>query len=153
MSRTGNTRKVAEAIYKEIQCDKEINRVEEVQDLEGYDLAFLGFPIHNDGPDRKARRFLERQTMDQKIALFITHASPEGQEELAGYRAKFRDAGAGATPVGMFNCQGELAKGIKLVMSIHPDPKVRLRAKPRPMIAKGSLMPRNSRERVFSQET
>jgi flavodoxin len=129
MSQTGNTRKVAQAIYQEIECEKEIKRVEEVKDLEGYDLAFLGFPIHNFGPGRKARRFLERQTKGKKIALFITHAAPEDQEELAGYLSKFTDAIAGATLVGMFDCQGELAKGVKRIMSVFPDPKLRLWAK------------------------
>ena len=129
MSKTGNTRKVAEAIYEEIECEKEIKRVEEVKDLAGYDLAFLGFPIHNFGPDKKARRFLERQTEGERIALFVTHATPEDHEELPGYLAKFRDAVAGATLVGMFDCRGELAKGVKRVMSLLPDPKVRLWAK------------------------
>jgi hypothetical protein len=63
------------------------------------------------------------------VETIRTHASPEGHEELAGSLAKFRDAGAGATLIGMFDCQGELAKGVKLAMSIHPDPKVRLWAK------------------------
>ena len=129
MSKTGNTKKVAEAIYREIEGDKEIKRVEKVKDLEGYDLAFLGFPIHAYGPDKKARRFLESHTEGKRIALFITHASPEDHEELPGYLAKFKDAVAGATLVGMFDCQGELAKGIKLLMSVQPDPKQRLWAK------------------------
>lgn len=150
MSKTGNTRRVAQAIYQEIECEKEIKRVK-VKDLEGYDLAFLGFPIHGYGPDRKARRFLERQTKDQQTSLFITHASPEDQAELAGYLAKFRDAVAGAILVGVFNCQGELAKGVKLVSPYILIP--RYVPGPRSMIAKGSLMPRDSRERVFSQET
>jgi flavodoxin len=53
MSRTGNTKKVAEAIYDAISQPKEIKRVEDVTSLEGYDLSFLGFPIHGFGPDKK----------------------------------------------------------------------------------------------------
>jgi hypothetical protein len=97
--------------------------------LEGYDLTFLGFPIHSFGPDRKSRRFLERQARGRRIALFLTHAIPEDHEELPGWLARFREAAAGATLIGMFDCQGELAKGVKRVMSICPDPKVRLWAK------------------------
>jgi flavodoxin len=46
MTSTGNTKKIAEAIYSEIATEKEIKPVREVQNLEGYDLAFLGFPTH-----------------------------------------------------------------------------------------------------------
>jgi len=42
MSRTGNTKKVAEAIHGAIPQPKEIRRVEDVTSLEGYDLSFLG---------------------------------------------------------------------------------------------------------------
>ena len=39
MSWTGNTKKVAEAIYDAIPQAKEIKQVEDVGSLEGYDLA------------------------------------------------------------------------------------------------------------------
>ena len=39
MSQTGNTKKVAEAIYGAIPQPKEIKRVEDVTSLEGYDLC------------------------------------------------------------------------------------------------------------------
>jgi flavodoxin len=83
MSKTGNTRKVAEAIYEEIERDKEIKRVKEVKDLEGYDLAFLGFPVYNHGPDKKARRFLERQTKypDPKVRLWAKIDDSQGQPD------------------------------------------------------------------------
>jgi flavodoxin len=86
MSKTGNTKKVAEAIYGEIECEKEIKPSDEVNSLDGYDLAFLGFPIHSFGPDKKAKRFLEEQTKGKRIAFFITHASPEDHEALPEYR-------------------------------------------------------------------
>ena len=129
MSKSGNTKKVAEAILDEIGGEKEIKKLDHINDLEGYDLAFLGFPIHGFGPDKKARKFLEKQCNGKKIALFITHASPEDHEELPGFLAKFREAATGADLVGMFDCQGELAKGVKFVMSIHPNSKLRAWAK------------------------
>ena len=42
---------------------------------------------------------------------------------------KFRTAAAGATLVDMFDCQGELAKWVKFVMSINRNPKYRAWAK------------------------
>jgi flavodoxin len=74
-SQTGNTRKVAGAIYGETSAPKEIKRVEEVASLEGYDFAFLGFPIEWFGPGEKAKQFLEKHAKGKTVALFITHAS------------------------------------------------------------------------------
>ena len=45
MSVTGNTRKVAEAIYDVITEEKEIGELKDLESLEGYDLIFLGFPF------------------------------------------------------------------------------------------------------------
>ena len=128
MSKTGNTKKVAEAIYGEIRREKEIKTIEEVKSLNGYDLAFLGFPIHVYGPDKKTKRFLETHTNGRKIALFITHASPEDWHELPEWLDKFNSVSAGANIVGRFDCQGQLAKGAKFFMSIIPG-KLREQAK------------------------
>ena len=49
MSKTGNTKKVAEAIFEEISDEKEIIPIDEVDSIEGFDIAFLGFPIHQMG--------------------------------------------------------------------------------------------------------
>lgn len=129
MSKTGNTKKVAEAIFDEINGEKEIKRYDEIEDLEGYDLVFLGFPVLRFGPDKKTRRFLETHTKGKKIALFITHASPEGNPEIPKWLAKFKEAAAEATIVDMFDCQGQLAKGIKFFMRIYPNSKIRSWAK------------------------
>lgn len=77
MSRTGNTKKVAEAIYGAVPEPKEISRCGDVKSLDGYDLSFLGFPMHVYGPDKKAKVFLETHAKDKTIALFITHMAPE----------------------------------------------------------------------------
>ena len=58
VTQSGNTRKVAEAIYGEIPGEKELKELSEVESLEGYDLAFVGFPIIAFGPEKSAREFL-----------------------------------------------------------------------------------------------
>jgi flavodoxin len=113
MSKTGNTKKVAQAIFEAIQDDKEIKRIDDVKNLEGFDIAFLGFPIHAEGP----------------VALFITHASPEEGQDLPPMLAKFRQAARGANMINMFDCQGELAKTVKLILSLSPSTKYRSWAK------------------------
>ena len=153
MSRTGNTKKVAEAIFEVIDCEKEIMPTDQVTDIGGYDLTFIGFPMRNFGPDKKARRFLQKHCQDGRdVALFVTHAAPEDAHELPGWLEKFWEAAAGANIVGKFDCQGELAKGIKFLMSILPDKKVRAQAK----MDNSQNQPdatRLERARVFARET
>ena len=88
-SSTGNTKKVAEAIYSEITGEKELKRIEDVQDIGIYDLSFLGFPTHQFGPDKKTKEFLEKQcTGGRKVALFVTHCAPEDAPESPGMDGK-----------------------------------------------------------------
>jgi flavodoxin len=129
-SSTGNTKKVAEAIFDEITCEKEIKPIGEVQDIRAYDVSFLGFPTHGYGPDKKAKEFLGKNCTDgRKVALFVTHCAPENVPEVSEWMAEFKQAAAGANIVGFFDCQGELAKGLELMMKISPKKKVRLFAK------------------------
>jgi len=130
MSKTGNTKKVAEAIYGEIAGEKELKRIEDVQDIGIYDLSFLGFPTHQFGPDNKTKEFLKKQcTQGRKVALFVTHCSPEGVPELQQWMEKFKQEAAGANLVGFFDCQGELAKGVEAIMKIAPKKEMRFFAK------------------------
>ena len=130
LSKTGNTRRVAEAIFAEISDEKEIKPIDEVQSIEGYDIAFLGFPIHAMGPDKKTVELLEKHCVNgRNVALFITHMAPEDAQELPTWLDKFRRAASGASIVDVFDCQGQVAKPIKLFMSIAPDAKLRSWAK------------------------
>jgi len=119
MSRTGNTKKVAEAIYDAIPQPKEIKRVEDVASLEGYDIAFLGFPMRALGPDKPVKTFLKTHVKDRAIALFITHMAPEDAPPLQGWIQKFSDAAVGANIIGIFDCQGQLnSRLLKIIMRI-----------------------------------
>jgi flavodoxin len=110
MSLTGNTRKIAEAIFGEIQEEKEIKELSEIDDLEGYDLVFVGFPMHGFGAPEEAKRFLEKQCKGKKIALFVTHGAPENLGDLQPWLNICKEAAVGANVIDMFNCQGELAQ-------------------------------------------
>jgi len=126
MSKTGNTKKVAEAIYEEIDDEKEIMPINKVDSIEGYDIAFLGFPIHRMGPDKRTADLLKKHCINgRKIVLFITHAAPEDNPELPPMLEKFIQAADGANIVDMFDCQGELDKTTKRIMSILPDGRLR----------------------------
>ena len=126
MSKTGNTKKVAQAIFEEISDEKEIRPIDKVDSIDGYDIAFLGFPIHAMGPDKKTVDLLEKHCVSgRNVALFITHMAPENAQELPTWLDKFRQAAKGANIVDMFDCQGQVAKPVKLFMLVAPDAKLR----------------------------
>jgi flavodoxin len=132
VSRTGNTKKVAEAIFKEIKDTKEIKDLEQVDSLEGYDLAFIGFPIEAYGPTKQAVAFLEKHGAGKKIALFITHAAPEDDERVKEWIESCKAAAASAKLVGTFDCQGELGEQVADFMLKSGDDNLVAWAKERP---------------------
>jgi flavodoxin len=125
ISRTGNTHKVAEAIAGEIEVDKDIKKLNEVESLDAYDLAFIGFPIERFGPAEEAAQFLAMKAIGKKVALFITHAAPEGLPHLAAWLEKCRGAAKEAELLGVFNCRGDLARQVRESMLKSEDPQLR----------------------------
>lgn len=153
MSSTGNTKKVADAIYGEIDCEKEIKPISEVNDIGGWDLAFLGFPVHGYGPDKKTTKIIEGLcTKGRKVALFVTHGAPENEPDVQVWMEKFKQAAAGAELVGFFDCQGQLAKGVKFIMKIAPNKEMRSQAK-RDNSAGQPDQARLEKARVFARNT
>ena len=151
-SRTGNTKKVAEAVFQEVQAEKEIKELSAVSDLAGYDLVFVGLPIIAFGPAPEAKDFLAKHCQGKKVAMFVTHASPEDLVDLQGWLGKCREAAAGADLIGLFDCQGELAQNVKDLLLKSNDPKMRAWAetdasKGQPDVA------RLERARVFARQT
>jgi flavodoxin len=124
MSQTGNTKKVAEAIFQEIKGKKEIKPMEEVNSLDGYDLAFIGFPIQGYAPAGDAKSFLEERTKGKNIALFVTHAAPEDNPEIKKGLDLCKVAAAGAEILGVFDCRGELSQAVADFMLNSGDPSM-----------------------------
>ncbi len=77
-SQTGNTEKLARAIYEAIHVEKELLPVQNVQGTEGYDIIFVGFPVHAHSVPAKLLPFFKGLPDGQNIALFCTHGSLRG---------------------------------------------------------------------------
>jgi flavodoxin len=112
-SKTGNTRKIAEAIYDEINRRKRIKPMADVADLNGYDLTFVGFPVWEFYPALPAKQFLEAKANNKNIAIFVTHATPPRPL----FRRILRDTldhckacASQSNLIGFFNCPGEIAE-------------------------------------------
>jgi flavodoxin len=124
-TQTGNTKKVAEAIFDGICGEKEIKPLGEVTDLDGYDLVFVGFPIVRFGAGEDVKQFLAQYTLGKRVALFVTHASPEEAPGVEQWLAPAKESARDADLVGLFHCQGALAPSVKAFMLEAPDPQLR----------------------------
>ncbi|MFX1318422.1 MAG: flavodoxin family protein [Promethearchaeota archaeon] len=109
---TGNTKKVIDAMHDEIQVEKELKPWSETESLEGYDLIFVGFPIEQMGPGPAAKEWLAKNVEGRRIAIVITHGSPEDTVPLQGWLQQCRDAAKGAEIVGFFHCRGDMSEAL-----------------------------------------
>lgn len=125
VSRTGNTRKVAEAIFEGIPGDKELKELGLVDSLDDYGLTFVGFPIEEGfSPAEPAATFLRRQVAGRSIALFITHGASDDLPELAGWLDNCTAAASHADLVGVFHYQGELSEQMAQKMLLSKNERV-----------------------------
>jgi hypothetical protein len=117
-SQTGNTKKVAEAIFGAIPVAKAIQPMDKVDSLEGYDLAFIGFPVMQFGVPAAAKKFIQMHSRGKSIALFVTHAmpsdsqDPQQQSMLLKELDKCVSACFSAAIPRLFHCQGELSEKV-----------------------------------------
>ena len=124
-SETGNTKKIANAIQEEMISQefnssmKHLNEVA-IEELNNYDLVFLGSACHDSDLTVPVKRILEKLPDSPRFGLagFVTHATytPEGGE----YQRKIHEEWAGKCPqtfqqacqakeiqwYGYFNCMG-----------------------------------------------
>ncbi|MDP1993001.1 MAG: flavodoxin family protein [Syntrophales bacterium] len=77
-SQTGNTEKLARAIYDAIHFDKELLRIQDVKSSKGYDIIFVGFPVQAHSVPAAVHPFFKNLPDKQPIALFCTHGSIRG---------------------------------------------------------------------------
>lgn len=133
LSRTGNTRKVAEAIFEAITGDKDLTELAQVDSTDGYDLTFVGFPIEERfSPAEPAATFLRRpEAAGRPVALFITHGAPDDLPELPTWLDNCVAAASQLQLVGVFHCQGELSEQMAQKMLSSKNERVAAWAKTR----------------------
>jgi flavodoxin len=125
-SRTGNTKKIMEAIYSEVTVEKQIREFDRNKSISGYSLTFLGFPTENFGPGKVVSEYLKKFTKGKKIALVVTHGAPEQIPHVSDWMQKFKDAAAESNIVGFFHCQGDIDPNVVKALVNHPDPNVQM---------------------------
>lgn len=74
-SETGNTKRLAEGIYKNISEDRElkveINPIKEVKVIDSYDAILVGYWVDKGGPNKEAAEFM-KTIKNKKVGIFAT---------------------------------------------------------------------------------
>ena len=152
-SRTGNTRKVAEAIFDEIEEQKDLIPIEEVSDIETYDMLFVGSPIERHGVVDIVREFLHNEVHGKLIAMFITHAAAEQMEIASMYVEQCKElVNDVSVLLGLFNCQGELSESLANHMARSENPQLREFASKRKFTLDQPNEERIQKSRQFARE-
>ena len=107
-SQTGNTEKVAQAIYDAIPCEKEIKNMDEIEEVREYDLIFCGFPVQAHSVPLKAGAFIKQLSKDQRTAFFSTHGSLRGGQFPKQAIEDALGMATRATVIGTFCCRGKV---------------------------------------------
>ncbi|MFB0565943.1 MAG: flavodoxin family protein [Candidatus Aminicenantaceae bacterium] len=122
-SQTGNTRKIAEAIFSSLENDKEIKPVEEVHDLGKYGLIFIGFPVHSHSVPLKIQNFIKNIQEHQKIAFFSTHGSLTGSRLSREAIEHAVILASKAKVLGTFSCRGKVSMKALEILRRSPEHK------------------------------
>jgi flavodoxin len=120
-SQSGNTEKIAQAIYEEAALNNEadLKKLEDITPAEvaGYDVVFIGSPLHSGSlavPVKECLGVIQQST-GQKMAGFITHMAPAyPDQDMSAFAEPIKAACQknGIEYVGCFDCQGFLAESM-----------------------------------------
>ena len=120
-SATGNTEKLARAIYEAIDIEKELKSIKDVQNIKGYDIIFYGFPVRAHSVPGPATSFIKGLPEGQKVAFFSTHGSLRGgQLPKQAFEHAFSLASK-AKVLGHFGCRGKVDS--KLIDTLMQKPE------------------------------
>jgi flavodoxin len=124
LSWSGNTKKVAEALFEELMGEKVLKKVDEIQNLDEYDLIFVGFPVHSHSVPIKVEKVLKKIPPGKKIALFSTHGSIT-RSRLSREALEHASALASKSKIlGTFSCRGKVSNKAMETLNKSPEHKI-----------------------------
>jgi flavodoxin len=123
ISWTGNTKKVADAIFEVLGGDKTIKPMDEAQILDEYNLIFIGFPVHSHSVPFKTEELIKRIPPGKKIALFSTHGSLTGSRLSREALEHASILASNSKILGTFTCRGKVSLQALEVLSKSPEHK------------------------------
>jgi len=122
-SQTGNTHKLAEAVFEMLPGDKAIYPVDEAPDPAGYDFINLGFWFMGGKPDPKSSEYLGK-IGKKPLFLFATHGAGAGSDHAINGMELAKSLAPESDIRGTYSCQGELNPKVLKKASQKPEPPV-----------------------------
>jgi len=107
-SKSGNTRKLAEAVFEYLEGEKTIVSIADAPDPAEYTFVAVGFWLMGGQPDPESQAFLARLKEGQDLYLFATHGAAAGSEHAENAMKKAKEIAAKAHLRATFSCPGEV---------------------------------------------
>ena len=119
-SKTGNTKKVAEAVFNVMPESCELYDVETAPDPINYDFIALGYWVDKGEPDSQSLEYMKK-VRNRKVALFATlGAYPDSAHALECIQAG-KNVLKGNEILGDFICQGKIDPALMMWMETLPE--------------------------------
>ena len=123
-SESGNTEKLAKAIYEDITTvsEKEIGSIAEANP-QNFDVIFVGFPVQASSVPAKVERFVKEIPEGKMLAFFVTHGSLRGGQLAITALHHALSLALKQTVLGTFGCRGEVKANLIEALLNKPEHK------------------------------
>jgi flavodoxin len=121
-SKSGNTKKLAEALYGALQFEKDIMPISDNPNPEEYDFVAVGFWLQGGQPDPDTQEFLSKISGKKEVFLFATHGAARDSEHVKNALNKAKQLASPARICAVYSCPGEVAEEI-LEKAAKKDPQ------------------------------
>lgn len=106
-SRTGNTRKIAEAVFEVLPEPKDIFSVETAPPPDPSDFIAMGFWVNRGTADEKAQEYMKK-IRGKKVGIFATLGAYPNSNHAREVLSSVRELLNGNDLLGEFICQGKI---------------------------------------------
>jgi len=121
-SKSGNTKKLAEAVSNFLPGENFLKSVRENPDPTGYDFVVVGFWLQAGKADPESQEYLEKLPLSN-VFLFATHGAAKGSAHAQNAMQGAQQLVGASQSFGSFNCQGEVkAEFLAKVQKKDPPP-------------------------------
>ena len=122
-SESGNTEKLAKAIYDGIIVpEKKILPISDASAKDN-DVIFVGFPVQASSVPAKVENFIKSVPEGKKLAFFITHGSLRGGQLAISALYHAFSLALRVSVLGTFGCRGQVKPGLIDALLKNPEHK------------------------------
>lgn len=111
-SKSGNTKKLAEALYEALQFEKDLIPISDNPDPSDYDFVAVGFWLQGGQPDPASQQFLAKISDKKEVFLFATHGAARDSDHVKNAIIKAKELAAPARICAVYSCPGEVNEGV-----------------------------------------